>query len=563
MKKGGKRIVSLITIGLVVTLCFISLFGCTKKKTQGRQKAIASIENSIVKIYDESYTADKSDIEKTKMKDPGKYIVAKAWAEFYSTIINKSKLQTGKVEKIAKMISNQNIVGALDKIDILNQELFSSFKELDLNSADVSSLYLEFINEITTSNFAERHYNNSKGLLPITKDNRSLANGLAVLEDIKNSIDIINEDKETIASIKKNSSKIEKFIKAIYQMGDHPISQRVISLFSEGKGSNKKIFTEVFKDSTKDEIKTYFKQMLDSAIELYNEIDWAQNQQVSKDVKNMTNRFKEALFPSALISDAINYLDVINNVMEFANFQKDILEEFKKALDDDGMNVMDDIYEVVKSNSEDAETFLMIPLAKVINKIASETDAQQKIKVKLREQLHKSNMPQGYSYASHIIATMFKNLSGDGTVDTILSQDIMERSLRKAYVRKANKRNLELIKQKFNLKSLDKWHNGIDLENINGVYNDCAKYVGMSEITAQTNLSREDVRKMGREVRRKIDETLASTKPQVEVLIQSIVDEFFGVVKSQIEELAKLNVTDEGVKGKIEEINSKMKEMFN
>lgn len=562
MKKGGKRIVSLITIGLVVTLCFISLFGCTKKKTQGRQKAIASIENSIVKIYDESYTADKSDIEKTKMKDPGKYIVAKAWAEFYSTIINKSKLQTGKVEKIAKMISNQNIVGALDKIDILNQELFSSFKELDLNSADVSSLYLEFINEITTSNFAERHYNNSKGLLPITKDNRSLANGLAVLEDIKNSIDIINEDKETIASIKKNSSKIEKFIKAIYQMRDHPISQRVINLFSEGKGSNKKIFTEVFKDSTKEEIKTYFKQMLDSALELYNEIDWAQNQQVSKDVKNMTNRFKEALFPSALISDAINYLDIINNVMEFANFQKEILEEFRKALDDEGMNVMNDIYEIVKSNSEDAETYLLIPLAKVIKKMTSSNDAQLKIKNSLREHLHKSNMPQGYSYASHVIATLFKNLSGDPTIDDTLGQDVMERSLRKAYVRKANKRNLELIKQKFNLKSFDKWHNGIDLDNISGIYNDCAKYVGMSEITAQTNLSREDVRKIGREVRRKIDETLSTTKPQVEVLIQSIVDEFFRATRPQIEELAKLNVNDEGVVAKIAEINAKMKELL-
>ena len=562
MKKGGKRIVSLITIGLVVTLCFISLFGCTKKKTQGRQKAIASIENSIVKIYDESYTADKSDIEKTKMKDPGKYIVAKAWAEFYSTIINKSKLQTGKVEKIAKMISNQNIVGALDKIDILNQELFSSLRELDLNSADVSSLYLEFINEITTSNFAERHYNNSKGLLPITKDNRSLANGLAVLEDIKNSIDIINEDKETIASIKKNSRKIEKFIKAIYQMRDHPISQRVINLFSEGKGSNKKIFTEVFKDSTKEEIKTYFKQMLDSALELYNEIDWAQNQQVSKDVKNMTNRFKEALFPSALISDAINYLDIINNVMEFANFQKEILEEFRKALDDEGMNVMDDIYEIVKSNSEDAETYLLIPLAKVIKKMTSSNDAQLKIKNSLREHLHKSNMPQGYSYASQVIATLFKNLSGDPTIDDTLGQDVMERSLRKAYVRKANKRNLELIKQKFNLKSFDKWHNGIDLDNISGIYNDCAKYVGMSEITAQTNLSREDVRKIGREVRRKIDETLSTTKPQVEVLIQSIVDEFFRVARPQIEELAKLNVNDEGVATKIAEINAKMKELL-
>lgn len=562
MKKGGKRIVSLITIGLVVTLCFISLFGCTKKKTQGRQKAIASIENSIVKIYDESYTADKSDIEKTKMKDPGKYIVAKAWAEFYSTIINKSKLQTGKVEKIAKMISNQNIVGALDKIDILNQELFSSLRELDLNSADVSSLYLEFINEITTSNFAERHYNNSKGLLPITKDNRSLANGLAVLEDIKNSIDIINEDKETIASIKKNSSKIEKFIKAIYQIRDHPISQRVINLFSEGKGSNKKIFTEVFKDSTKEEIKTYFKQMLDSALELYNEIDWAQNQQVSKDVKNMTNRFKEALFPSALISDAINYLDIINNVMEFANFQKEILDEFRKALDDEGMNVMDDIYEIVKSNSEDAETYLLIPLAKVIKKMTSSNDAQLKIKNSLREHLYKSNMPQGYSYASHVIATLFKNLSGDPTIDDTLGQDVMERSLRKAYVRKANKRNLELIKQKFNLKSFDKWHNGIDLDNISGIYNDCAKYVGMSEIAAQTNLSREDVRKIGREVRRKIDETLSTTKPQVEVLIQSIVDEFFRAARPQIEELAKLNVNDEGVETKIAEINAKVKELL-
>ena len=171
-------------------------------------------------------------------------------------------------------------------------------------------------------------------------------------------------------------------------------------------------------------------------------------------------------------------------------------------------------------------------------------------------------MPQGYSYASQVIATLFKNLSGDPTIDDTLGQDVMERSLRKAYVRKANKRNLELIKQKFNLKSFDKWHNGIYLDNISGIYNDCAKYVGMSEITAQTNLSREDVRKIGREVRRKIDETLSTIKPQVEVLIQSIVDEFFRAARPQIEELAKLNVNDEGVAAKIAEINAKMKELL-
>lgn len=560
MNKHGKTISKILILGLVVALCFISLFGCTKKKDQARQKAVVALENSIVKIYDKDYTADKSDIEILLMKGSGKYVVAKAWAEFYSRILNNSKLQTSKIEKIAKLIANQNIVESIDNIEIFNKDIFTAFKDLGLNSVDVSSFFTSFINEITTTNFAKKHYETASKLLAFAEDRHSLGQGIAVLDSIKESIDIIKRNQESLLNIKQNAKKVETFIETIYKMGDLPISKKMIDIISTN-AKREELFKDIFKDSTKEEIKTYFKLMLDSTIDLYDKIKWAQGQEVTKDIKGMAKVFKEALIPSPIISDAIDYIDAANGIMQYADFQKDILKEVREAVDDEEMNIMDDIYEIAKSEKKEEEYMLIIPLAKVLKKIADKPSTIAKLNAEVREKIHTSDLPQAYGYVSNIISTLTKGLSESGTIDSIMNMDIRERSLRKAYIRKETQRNMELIGRKLKWNKLNEWQNGINLGDITGIFNDCVTYVGLSTVAPNTSLTKDKVISVGNMVRDKIENELASDiiKNEITNQAEAVINKYFEVVNPIIEKMAKLKLNDPNVKTKIEELYEQLR----
>lgn len=103
MKRVRNRTILTVPTIILLLLSLVISVSCTKKITP-REKALNAFQESVLKFYDKSFTNNKKDNEIRKMSDPGKYIVVKAWADFYGNVIRKSDLKEGQIKKNCRSV---------------------------------------------------------------------------------------------------------------------------------------------------------------------------------------------------------------------------------------------------------------------------------------------------------------------------------------------------------------------------------------------------------------------------------------------------------------------------
>ena len=569
MKRVRNR--NILTVSTIVLLLFSLLVSvsCTKK-VKPREKAVNEFQESILKIYDKGFTNNKKDNEIRKMSDPGKYIVAKAWAGFYGNVIRKSDLKEGQIKKIAEMFSKEDTSNAITDLNFLNKSIVDALKGIQLNSVNIKSLFVSMLYELLNNNFVEKHLEKANKLLAKATNKASMGEAISILEELRNSLNILNKDKETIETFKREKDTIGDFVETISKIADEPISSRVLSFFLESKGNIKKIESlanGILEDATADEINKYLKLVINNMIELHERVESARGRNMTKTIIQITESFNRAMIPSGIINSAVDYLDIFNYAMQYSRLIVDGMKKGKEVLDDATADLAGDIYKIlqlIKNNKDhdDISTLFAIPISKFILRMHSENDAKNKIVNRIQNDINTGDIPESYAYVAMLMnAVVYNEIDND--INKMLSDRIQEKLLRKAYVRMINKRSLALLYNENIKKRILKqnMYAGWKLDNIVNMYNACADINGTEHVHYERDINAERVRALTKSVREKINEKSDMYRAKITTLSASVVEYYFDNVEKVIKTIADLKVPNEYSKADIDKVYGELKKI--
>ena len=564
----NRTILTVPTIILLLLSLVISV-SCTKKITP-REKALNAFQESVLKFYDKSFTNNKKDNEIRKMSDPGKYIVAKAWADFYGNVIRKSDLKEGQIKKIAEVFSKEDTNNAIKDLNFINKSIFDALKGIQLNSVNIKSLFVSMLDELLNNNFVEKHLERGNKLLAKTTNKSSMGEAISILEELKNSLNILNKDNAVVEIFKREKDTIGDFVETISKIADEPISNKFLSFFLESKGNIKKIeslASGILEDATADEINKYLKVVINNMIELHARVESARGRNMTKTLMQITESFNRAMIPSGIINSAIDYLDIFNYVMQYSKLIVDGMEKGKGILDDATADLAGDIYKIlqlIKNNKDHDEisTLFAIPLSKFILKMHSEKEAKEKIINRIQSDINTSDMPESYAYAAMIMNAAISD-EIDNDINRMLSDRIQEKMLRKAYVRMINKRSIALLYNDEIKKKILKqgMYSGWKLDNIVNMYNVCADINGTEHIHHERDVNAGNVRALTKSVREKINENADRYRIKVTSLSTKVVEYYFSDVEKVIRAIADIQVPNEYSKTNIDRVYSELKKI--
>ena len=569
MKRVRNRTILTVPTIILLLLSLVISVSCTKKITP-REKALNAFQESVLKFYDKSFTNNKKDNEIRKMSDPGKYIVAKAWADFYGNVIRKSDLKEGQIKKIAEVFSKEDTNNAIKDLNFINKSIFDALKGIQLNSVNIKSLFVSMLDELLNNNFVEKHLERGNKLLAKTTNKSSMGEAISILEELKNSLNILNKDNAVVEIFKREKDTIGDFVETISKIADEPISNKFLSFFLESKGNIKKIeslASGILEDATADEINKYLKVVINNMIELHARVESARGRNMTKTLMQITESFNRAMIPSGIISSAIDYLDIFNYVMQYSKLIVDGMEKGKGILDDATADLAGDIYKIlqlIKNNKDHDEisTLFAIPLSKFILKMHSEKEAKEKIINRIQSDINTSDMPESYAYAAMIMNAAISD-EIDNDINRMLSDRIQEKMLRKAYVRMINKRSIALLYNDEIKKKILKqgMYSGWKLDNIVNMYNVCADINGTEHIHHERDVNAGNVRALTKSVREKINENADRYRIKVTSLSTKVVEYYFSDVEKVIRAIADIQVPNEYSKTNIDRVYSELKKI--
>lgn len=569
MKRVRNRTILTVPTIILLLLSLVISVSCTKKITP-REKALNAFQESVLKFYDKSFTNNKKDNEIRKMSDPGKYIVAKAWADFYGNVIRKSDLKEGQIKKIAEVFSKEDTNNAITDLNFINKSIFDALKGIQLNSVNIKSLFVSMLDELLNNNFVENHLERGNKLLAKTTNKSSMGEAISILEELKNSLNILNKDNAVIEMFKREKDTIGDFVETISKIADEPISNRFLSFFLESKGNIKKIeslASGILEDATADEINKYLKVVINNMIELHARVESARGRNMTKTLMQITESFNRAMIPSGIINSAIDYLDIFNYVMQYSKLIVDGMEKGKGILDDATADLAGDIYKIlqlIKNNKDhdDISTLFAIPLSKFILKMHSEKESKEKIINRIQSDINTGDMPESYAYAAMIMNAVISD-EIDNDINRMLSNRIQEKMLRKAYVRMINKRSIALLYNDEIKKKILKqdMYSGWKLDNIVNMYNACADINGTEHIHHERDVNAENVRALTKSVREKINENADRYRIKVTSLSTKVVEYYFSDVEKVIRAIADIKVPNEYSKANIDRVYSELKKI--
>ena len=569
MKRVRNRTILTVPTIILLLLSLVISVSCTKKITP-REKALNAFQESVLKFYDKSFTNNKKDNEIRKMSDPGKYIVAKAWADFYGNVIRKSDLKEGQIKKIAEVFSKEDTNNAIKDLNFINKSIFDALKGIQLNSVNIKSLFVSMLDELLNNNFVEKHLERGNKLLAKTTNKSSMGEAISILEELKNSLNILNKDNAVVEIFKREKDTIGDFVETISKIADEPISNKFLSFFLESKGNIKKIeslASGILEDATADEINKYLKVVINNMIELHARVESARGRNMTKTLMQITESFNRAMIPSGIINSAIDYLDIFNYVMQYSKLIVDGMEKGKGILDDATADLAGDIYKIlqlIKNNKDHDEisTLFAIPLSKFILKMHSEKEAKEKIINRIQSDINTSDMPESYAYAAMIMNAAISDET-DNDINRMLSDRIQEKMLRKAYVRMINKRSIALLYNDEIKKKILKqgMYSGWKLDNIVNMYNVCADINGTEHIHHERDVNAGNVRALTKSVREKINENADRYRIKVTSLSTKVVEYYFSDVEKVIRAIADIQVPNEYSKTNIDRVYSELKKI--
>lgn len=201
-----KKTAKILAIFLIVTLLCGVLCSCHKTKEDASKKrsaALDNIANTFLSGVDENWSINMSVEQIASLDNAGEYVVASGWLNLVCSALNKSDMQTAKLNLLASELASDDGRKLISEFSENVELLIPSLKDVGFTSEDISSTAYYLIEEIVS---------NGEGTL------RSM---ISKLDDVK---DVLTASQsgavEKIDNINENRASTERMIEVVKMTQD-------------------------------------------------------------------------------------------------------------------------------------------------------------------------------------------------------------------------------------------------------------------------------------------------------------------------------------------------------
>lgn len=201
-----KKTAKILAIFLVVTLLCGVLCSCHKTKEDASKKrsaALDNIANTFLSGVDENWSINMSVEQITSLDNAGEYVVASGWLNLVCSALNKSDMQTAKLNLLASELASDDGRKLISEFSENVELLIPSLKDVGFTSEDISSTAYYLVEEIVS---------NGEGTL------RSMISKLDDVKDVL--ISSQSGEVEKIDNINENRASTERMIEVVKMTQD-------------------------------------------------------------------------------------------------------------------------------------------------------------------------------------------------------------------------------------------------------------------------------------------------------------------------------------------------------
>lgn len=149
-----KKTARILAIFLMITLLCGVFCACHKTKDDPATKrttAIDNVANTFLSGVDDTWTKDMSIDKIASLDNAGEYIVANGWLDLVCNVLNKSNMQTAKLNLLADTLASEDGKKLVGEFSSNAELLIPLLKDVGFSSEDISSLAYLLVVEITSN----------------------------------------------------------------------------------------------------------------------------------------------------------------------------------------------------------------------------------------------------------------------------------------------------------------------------------------------------------------------------------------------------------------------------
>lgn len=298
--KAKKYTVIILICALMLIMAF-TLTACKKDNAPSaeneRTKAISKMVSATVIAVNNGWEVSYNNEQIALLEDCGEYVVAREWIGFVANVIDKSNLQTAKINNLANIISKSAADG-------LNpDDFYAILTEAQLTSTDIENLVYDLLVALSTG--AEQIYNNCivalNELKPIPQTSTARENLNNMLDYSTRVRDMIEDITNLDASLPQVLSDAESAIKTVvglaYRLSD--------ALGANGANMIEELLSGGIVNASTADVATYLQSVINS-LDLLLEMTPAEIESLERAISVLLSTFDGLVLPYQ-ISDILKY----------------------------------------------------------------------------------------------------------------------------------------------------------------------------------------------------------------------------------------------------------------
>lgn len=149
-----KKISKILAIVLMIILLLGVLCACNKTKNNAEKKRSAALDNiasAFLSGVDENWTTNMSVEQIASLNNAGEYVVVSGWTSLVCDVLNKSVMQTGKLNLLADVLSSEDGKTLIGEFSENVELLIPLLKDVGFTSEDISSTAYLLVVELTSN----------------------------------------------------------------------------------------------------------------------------------------------------------------------------------------------------------------------------------------------------------------------------------------------------------------------------------------------------------------------------------------------------------------------------
>lgn len=423
MKRSIKQIAILGLIAFFV-LCSTLFVACNKQKEEARRRqeaerraaAVLSVKTSFLSELGDGWIVDMSDASLVSREDAADYIIASEWLDMLCKVLDKSSLQTAKLDAFATSLKSDSAKSLFDDFTKNAQLIIPLMKQVGFTSTDVSLLLngilRALINDSTSvmQNMIDRF----NALLKQPSLSISAADNIdknkSRINAARTNLLLSDVEKQNILeSLSQSENALNSLVSFAYNMSVNLITDNIFdSLFSPTGGLG---------NITESEMSTVINSLMLNVSDLAQALNDSERAKLTAALQTVIDKFGASLDSFPLFGQIVSYAKYAYQIVDLIPIACDAALAAGNGMDAEFISSLKEYAENVDNYDNTVGPInSVIMLAKVLNSVMQGEDGFDKAKLNgVLDSFLQNTEGSGYDYqkAVPVVSVSFAIITAD------------------------------------------------------------------------------------------------------------------------------------------------------